>query len=299
MTDGQQRKVTRSHRLHWRDTLLLVGGVFGLTLRHPEADPCVGLFFSGERRDETRHLRVFRVNVGHGMARPIRSLFKRPKRSGPLWQPHGSGLRCRNLLSSAFDAAAGDFMTVHDVVSMDRQQAPLTTTKPPKEISGVALSSWRLRGALATGTVLLFLWAGFHWHEPASWTVGVPMALIGGALTLFLPASAPLRLSPLGGVRFLAFAAVGIVRGAVDVSRRSFSPQTLRPGCLLWRTHLPKGRPRRLFAVATTLLPGTLTARIEDDTFTIHALDLSDVTRTELAALEAHIADLYKLDPKG
>jgi multicomponent Na+:H+ antiporter subunit E len=89
------------------------------------------------------------------------------------------------------------------------------------------------------------------------------------------------------------------VRGAVDVSRRSFSPQTLRPGCLLWRTHLPKGRPRRLFAVATTLLPGTLTARIEDDTFTIHALDLSDVTRTELAALEAHIADLYKLDPKG
>jgi multicomponent Na+:H+ antiporter subunit E len=190
-------------------------------------------------------------------------------------------------------------MTVHDVVSMDRQQAPLTTTKPPKKISGVALSSWRLRGALATGTVLLFLWAGFHWHEPASWTVGVPMALIGGALTLFLPASAPLRLSPLGGVRFLAFAAVGIVRGAVDVSRRSFSPQTLRPGCLLWRTHLPKGRPRRLFAVATTLLPGTLTARIEDDTFTIHALDLSDVTRTELAALEAHIADLYKLDPKG
>lgn len=67
---------------------------------------------------------------------------------------------------------------------------------------------------------------------------------------------------------------------------------------MLWRTHLPKGRPRRLFAVAITLLPGTLTARIEDDMLTVHALDLSDATRAELATLEAHIAELYKLDRK-
>jgi len=31
---------------------------------------------------------------------------------------------------------------------------------------------------------------------------------------------------------------------------------------------------------------------------TIHALDLSDATRAELAALEAHIAGLYRLDHK-
>jgi multicomponent Na+:H+ antiporter subunit E len=50
--------------------------------------------------------------------------------------------------------------------------------------------------------------------------------------------------------------------------------------------------------VAITLLPGTLTAKIEDDTLTVHALDLSDATRAELASLEAHIAELYKLDHK-
>jgi len=189
-------------------------------------------------------------------------------------------------------------MTVQDVFSIDRQHAPSAATELPKEVPDVALLPGRLRGALTTGTVLIVLWAGFHWDDPASWTVGVPMALIGGALTLFLPASAPFRLSPLGGLRFAKFAIVGILRGAVDVSRRSLSPQTLQPGCLTWRTHLPKGRPRRLFAVAITLLPGTLTARIEGDMLTVHALDLSDTTRAELAALEAHIAELYGLDHK-
>jgi multicomponent Na+:H+ antiporter subunit E len=146
--------------------------------------------------------------------------------------------------------------------------------------------------------VLVVLWAGFHWHDPTSWTVGVPMALIGGALVLFLPASAPLQLSPLGMLRFAKFAIIGILRGAVDVSWHSLSPRALQPGFIPWRTHLPKGGPRRLFAVAITLLPGTLTARIEDDMLTIHALDLSDATRDALAALEAHIAKLYRLDHK-
>lgn len=187
-------------------------------------------------------------------------------------------------------------MTNWNVPSTDRQQAPPVAIELNKGVQDVALSRGRAIGGLKTGMVLIVLWAGFHSDDPASWTVGVPMALIGGALTLFLPASAPFPLSPIGGLRFAKFAIVGILRGAVDVSRRSLSPQTLKPGCLSWRTHLPKGRPRRLFAVAITLLPGTLTARIEGDMLTVHALDLSVVTRAELAALEVHIAELYRLD---
>ena len=189
-------------------------------------------------------------------------------------------------------------MTIHDVPQNDRQQTPSVTTEPHRKVLDVTRSSGRLRGAITTATVLVVLWAGFHWNDPTSWTVGVPMALIGGALVLFLPASAPLQLSPLGMLRFAKFAIIGILRGAVDVSWHSLSPRTLQPGFIPWRTHLPKGGPRRLFAVAITLLPGTLTARIEDDMLTIHALDLSDATRDALAALEAHIAKLYRLDHK-
>lgn len=189
-------------------------------------------------------------------------------------------------------------MTIRDASSIDHQQAPPPTTEPTNDVSDRAVLSERLRGVFTTSLVLIILWTGFHWYDPASWVVGIPTALIGGALTLLLPTSAPLRLSPLGGLRFAIFAIVGILRGAVEVSMCSFSKEKLRPGCLPYRTYLPEGRPRQLFAVAITLLPGTLTARIEDDVLTVHALSLSDATRTELAALEAHIAKLYKLDPK-
>lgn len=172
----------------------------------------------------------------------------------------------------------------------------MTPQDVPPTDSQQTLSGGRTISALTTTTVLVALWAGFHWDDPVSWTVGVPMALIGGALTLCLPPPVPLRLSPLWGLHFAKFAIVGILRGAVDVSLRSLSPQTLRPGCIPWRTRLPEGRPRRLFASAITLLPGTLTAQIKGDMLTVHALDLSDATHAELAELEAHIAALYGFD---
>jgi multicomponent Na+:H+ antiporter subunit E len=190
-------------------------------------------------------------------------------------------------------------MPIQDVTSIGQQQAPSEATELRKDVLEVAPVREQLQGALATSAVLVVLWAGFHWDDPASWMVGIPSALIGGALTLFLPSSSPLRLSPLGGLRFAKFVFVGILRGAIDVSRSSLSPQTLQPGYMPWHTNLPEGRPRRLLAVAITLLPGTLTARIEGDMLTVHALDLSDATRAELAALEAHIAKLFKLDHKG
>lgn len=187
-------------------------------------------------------------------------------------------------------------MTLQDVPSTDPQQAPSAKKELHKETLNVTLSAGRTIGALTTSTVLVALWVGFHWDDPAGWAVGIPTALIGGALTLCLPLSAPLRLSPVGGLRFAKFAIVGILLGSIDVSRRSLSPQTLRPGCIPWRTRLPEGRPRRLFALAITLLPGTLTAQIKGDILTVHALDMSDATNAELAALEAHIAELCKLD---
>jgi multicomponent Na+:H+ antiporter subunit E len=82
------------------------------------------------------------------------------------------------------------------------------------------------------------------------------------------------------------------------VSWRSLSPKTLQPGNMQWRTALPAGRPRQLFALTITLLPGTLTARIKDDMLEIHALDPSDATRAELAELEVCIAKLYRFDHK-
>lgn len=169
----------------------------------------------------------------------------------------------------------------------------------PAEIVPQSRSAGQARSALATGAVLGVLWAGLHWSDPASWVIGLPVMLLGGATAFLVPASRGPRLSPLGAIRFAGFALRGIGSGAVDVGLRSLRPGSLDCGCFPYRTRLPQGRPRRLFAVAITLLPGTLTARLDDDRLVVHALDRGEATRREIAALEDSIARLFDLDAKG
>ncbi|KUF08742.1 Na+/H+ antiporter subunit E [Pseudoponticoccus marisrubri] len=174
----------------------------------------------------------------------------------------------------------------------DTPRPPLPAARPRPETPA---RSGRLRSFLVTGTALAALWAGLHWDDPASWVVGGPTVLLGAGATLLLPANPPPHLSAPGVLRFAGFAIRGVLRGAWDVCRASLRPGRLRPGCLTWRTALPPGRPRRLFAVAITLLPGTLTARLEGEVLIVHALDPGPATRAALAALEARIAGLYGL----
>ncbi len=154
----------------------------------------------------------------------------------------------------------------------------------------------RMRDAATTGAVLGLLWAGFHWSDPASWVIGVPVMLLGGATAFLVPGSRGPRLSVVGIARFAGFAIRGIGLGALDVSLRSLRPASLDAGCFHYRTRLPEGRPRRLLGVAITLLPGTLTARFEADRLEIHALDRGEATRREIASLEAVVARMFGLD---
>ena len=169
----------------------------------------------------------------------------------------------------------------------------------PAEAAAPSRASGRLRAAVATGAVLGGLWAGLHWSDPASWVIGLPVMLLGGASAFCLPADPRPRLSPLGAIRFAGFALRGIGSGAVDVGWRSLRTGSLDCGCFPYRTRLPEGPPRRLFALAITLLPGTLTARLDEDRLVVHALDRGEATRREIAALEVSVARMFNLAPKG
>jgi multisubunit Na+/H+ antiporter MnhE subunit len=49
-------------------------------------------------------------------------------------------------------------------------------------------------------------------------------------------------------------------------------------------------------ANTSSLLPGTLTADVEDGRLYVHALDIGSTARVTLERSERHIADLFSLD---
>ncbi|PRY22104.1 multicomponent Na+:H+ antiporter subunit E [Aliiruegeria haliotis] len=157
----------------------------------------------------------------------------------------------------------------------------------------------KVRAALGTGVMLAAAWAVLHWDDPASWVIGLPTAVAGAAASTLLPVSNSPRISFTGALRLSAFAITGVLRGAVDVSLLSLRPGRLNQGCLTLRTRLPEGRPRRLFALTITLLPGTLTVRLDGEMLVVHALDCGEAVQGDLDALEHRIAGLFGLSLKG
>lgn len=176
--------------------------------------------------------------------------------------------------------------------------APLSAASAPAETPAPARGG-RVRGALLTGGALAVLWAGLHADDPASWAIGGPTIVLGAAIALILPPANVPRLSAAGALRFAEFVVVGIARGALDVAWRSLALSSLRPGLMVWHTTLPEGGARRLFALTITLLPGTLTARLDDATLVVHALDRGAATRADLEALEARVAGLFRVTDVG
>ena len=140
------------------------------------------------------------------------------------------------------------------------------------------------------------LWAVLTGGAVESWVMGAPAVLVGAALIFAHPAAPRWRLSLLGAMRFAVWFAVQSVRGAADVAGRALAWRLpLQPGCRRYRTALPEGAPRLLFANAITLLPGTLSAEIEGDLLVVHMLDTDADLGAELGALEARLAALFAL----
>jgi multicomponent Na+:H+ antiporter subunit E len=128
--------------------------------------------------------------------------------------------------------------------------------------------------------------------------LGVVLAAAAASLAL-LPAERTPRLSLSGFARFVPFFLIQSVRGGVDVARRALAPHLpLQPGYLDYETSLPEGLPRFLFTSAVSLFPGTLAvapAETDSDSsrLRIHVLDRRLPLTQKLAALEAHVSNMF------
>ena len=148
------------------------------------------------------------------------------------------------------------------------------------------------RSALRRTAVLALGWWALTEGDTAALVFGVPVVLCAVAGSIAVGPSRAPRWRPLGLARFALHFLVESLRGGLDVARRALSPRMpLAPAVVHYRTRLPAGTARDLFAGAISLMPGTLSMRAGEAELELHVLvDRGAAGQRELARLEQRVA---------
>ncbi len=150
----------------------------------------------------------------------------------------------------------------------------------------------RWRGWIRPILVLSLLWFVLAGSSVSSGFIGVP-AILGGAW-LVRAGGWRSAISLKGLCRFLPWFIYRSVAGAVDVAVRALRPaMPLHPGLVERRLQLPEGAPRVALAQVVGMLPGTLSADLEDRRLVVHALDARQDIAAMVDDLEMRIAALF------
>jgi multicomponent Na+:H+ antiporter subunit E len=150
------------------------------------------------------------------------------------------------------------------------------------------------RDALLRTAVLAVVWWAISEGDPEAFAVGVPAIALAVAASLALRPGGGQRPRLLGLVRFVPYFVGQSFMGGLDVTRRALtSPPDLDPDIVDYAVGLSGETPRVTFVNVVSLLPGTLSTRLEDDVLRVHVLDRRLPVRDQLRRLEARIADLY------
>jgi multicomponent Na+:H+ antiporter subunit E len=152
--------------------------------------------------------------------------------------------------------------------------------------------------ALVRALALALVWYALTDGVPSSWAIGVPVVLIAALASLGLaPEPLPrLRLIPL--LAFVPFFIVQSVRGGADVAWRALRPaMPLAPGFTTFPLTAMAPAERIAFALIVSLLPGTLSARLEADELRVHVLDARLPIEESLARLSDRLARVFGRRP--
>jgi len=142
--------------------------------------------------------------------------------------------------------------------------------------------------------IFALLWWILTEGAPNSWLVGVPVVLLAVlASEALLPG---VSWSLHGAVRFVPFFLWHSLHGGVDVARRALHPRLpISPELFDYRWRLPPGLPRVFMANTVSLLPGTLSAEMDEEYLRVHVLDQTGNFVSGLAVVEARVARLFGL----
>ena len=140
--------------------------------------------------------------------------------------------------------------------------------------------------------VLALMWLALNGTE--RWVAGTLVGLAGSGMAAWLAVNRPRPLVVSQILPFLGFFLVGSLRGGLDVAWRALDPRLpIDPQFRRFALDLPQGQPRTLMVSILSLMPGTLSAELEDDgaTLVVHALTASALT--SVTTLHTRIRALF------
>lgn len=156
--------------------------------------------------------------------------------------------------------------------------------------------------AFTHATIWLLLWGLLSHWDPTSLLIGLPSVALATWVSLRLGrrnramcTANGLALTRLP--RFTLFFLRESILGGFDVARRALAPSPrLAPGFFHHTPTLRSESARLLFINCVSLMPGTLTARLDDGELLIHSLDTDADPLHALDRLQREIGLLFQ-DP--
>lgn len=143
------------------------------------------------------------------------------------------------------------------------------------------------------------VWFALFWWvvtmgEPRSWVVGLPAVVMATMLSVTLLPAHTWRWRILGAARLLGYFLWQSVIGGLDVAWRALHPRLpLSPGLYTYPLRLTPGPARTFFINIVSLLPGTLSATLQENQLTLHVVDTSQSILAQTQRLEAMVASLF------
>ena len=145
------------------------------------------------------------------------------------------------------------------------------------------------RSWLVRTVAFLGFWLILFGLDPADFAVAVTASVVATWVSLWLLPPGQLKVSPVALTEFVLRFLYKSTAAGIEVAWRALDPRLpLRPGFVVYRTHLPPGVARSAFCTETSLLPGTLSCGSDEEgALAIHCLDVTRPAVEQLAAEEA------------
>ena len=156
-----------------------------------------------------------------------------------------------------------------------------------------SIEHWRAVGTRIAAAA--FVWWVLSEGRADSWPVGAVTVAAAVAVSLWLaPPQAAARGRTLATFLFAGFFLAQSLRAGLQVAWLAFNPRArITPRRLDMALTLPPGPPRYMLAGTLSLLPGTLSVKLDGAQLVVHALTSRAQAQSEIRALEARIAPLF------